>query len=179
MVFFALEKLVSLVSFHLLVVVQSLGGVWLFVTPWTTACQASLSFTISEFAQTHVESMMPFNHLIFCRPLLLLPSIFSSIKVFSNESALQIRRPKYWSFSFSPSSEYLRLVSFTTDFFDLCSSRDSQPYHNSKASILWCSAFFMVQLSHPYMTAGKTIALTIQTFAGKMFLLFKTLSSLS
>ena len=96
------------------------------MTPWTAAHQASLSFSVSEFAQTHVESMMPFNHLIFCRPLLLLPSIFSSIKVFSNESALQIRRPKYWSFSISPSSEYLRLVSFTTDFFDLCSSRDSQ-----------------------------------------------------
>ena len=125
---------------------------------------------------------MPFNHLILCLPLLLLPSIFPSIKVFSNESALRIRWPKYWSFSFSvnTSNEYSGLISFRIDWFDLLSGRLSRVYsnttHSSKASILWHSAFFTVQLSHPYMTSGKTIALTIWTFVGKVIsLLFNML----
>ena len=124
---------------------------------------------LSEFAQTHVESMMPFNHLILCHPLLLLPSIFSSIRVFSNESALQIRKPKYWSFSFSisPSNEYLRLISFRIDCFNLLAAQGTLKsllqHHSSKASSLWQSAFFMVQLSDPCITTGKIIALTIRT----------------
>ena len=131
-----------------------------------------------------IESVMPSNHLILCRPLLLLPSIFPSIRVFSNKSALRIR-PKYWSFSFSisPSNEYLGLISFRMDWLDLLAVQGTLKsllqYHSSKASILWCSAFFIVQLSHPYMTAGKTIALTRWTFVGKvMSLLFNMLSRL-
>ena len=121
----------------------------------------------------YTESVMPSNHLIICRPLLLLPSIFPSIRVFSSESALHIRWPKYWSFSFSisPSNEYSRLISFRIDWFDLLAvqgTRKSLQYHSSKASILWHSAFLMVQLSHPYMTAGKTIVLTRRTFVGKV-----------
>ena len=139
---------------------------------------------ISEFVQTHVfsESVMLSNHLILWHPLLLLPSIFPSIWVFPSESALHIRRPKYWSFSFSisPSNEYSGLTSFRIDWFDLLAVQGSQnlpQHHSSKAPILWCSAFFRAQLSHPYMTAGKTIAFTIQTFVGKvMSLLFNTLS---
>ena len=127
---------------------------------------------------------MPYNHLILCHPLLLLLSIFPSIRVFSNESALCIRWPKYWSFSFSiisPSKEYSGLISFKIDWFDLLAVQGTLKsllqYHNSKASILQCSAFFMVQLSHLYMTTGKTIALTIQTFVSKiMSLIFNTLS---
>ena len=126
---------------------------------------------------------MPSNHLILCRPLLLLPSIFASIRVFSKESAPHIRWPKYWSFNFSisPSNEYSRLISFRIDWFDLLAVqgtlRSLLQYHSLKESILQCSAFFMVQLSHPYMTAGKTIALTIWTFVGKvMSLLFNMLS---
>ena len=126
---------------------------------------------------------MPFNHLILCRPLLLLPSIFPSIKIFSNELALHIKWPKYWSFSFSisPSSEYSGLISFRMDWLDLLAIQGtlkSLLQHQSlKASILWCSTFFMVQLSHPYMTTGKTIALTIWTFVCKvMSLLFNILS---
>ena len=125
-----------------------------------------------------IESVMPSNHLILCHSLLLLPSTFASIKVFSNESAFCIRWPKYWSFSFniSPSNEYSGLISFRIDWFDLLAVQEilrSLPqHHSSKASILWCSAFFMVQLSHPYMTTRKTIALTTQTFVSKvMFLL--------
>ena len=125
------------------------------------------------------------NHLILCLPLLLLPSIFPSISVFSNESALRIRWPKYWSFSFniSPSNEYLGLISFRMDWFDLLvvtgTLKRLLQYHSSKESILWCSAFFIVQLSHPYLTAGKTIALTRQTFVGKvMSLLFNILHRL-
>ena len=128
---------------------------------------------------------MPFNHLILCRPLLLLPSIFPSIRVFSNESVLHIRWPKYWSFSFgnSPSNEYLGLISFRTDLLDLLSLQGTLKsllqHHSSKASILWHPAFFIVQLSHPYMTTGKTIALTRRTFVGKvMSLLFNILSRL-
>ena len=128
---------------------------------------------------------MPSNHLIFCYPLLLLPSIFLSIRVFPNELALHIRWPKYWSFSFSinPSSEYSRLISFGIDWFDLLAVQGTLKsllqHHSSKASILLRSAFFIVQLSHPYMTTGKTIALTRQIFVGKvMFLLFNMLSRL-
>ena len=126
---------------------------------------------------------MPSNRLIFCRPLLLLPSIFSSIRVFSNESVLHIRWPKYWSFSFSinPSNEHPGLSSFRMDWLDLLAVqgalRSFLQHHSSKASILWCSAFFIVQLSHPYTPTGKTIALTRRTFVGKvMSLLFNMLS---
>ena len=130
-----------------------------------------------------IESMMPFNHLILCRPLLLLPSIFPSIRVFSNESALHIRWPKYWSFSFSvsPSNEPPVLISFRMDWLDLLAVQGTLKsllqHHSSKVSFLQCSAFFIVQLSHPYMTTGKTIALTRRTFVGKvMSLLFNMLS---
>uniref|UniRef100_A0AC11ET90 Uncharacterized protein n=1 Tax=Ovis aries TaxID=9940 RepID=A0AC11ET90_SHEEP len=131
-----------------------------------------------------IESVMPSNHLILCRPLPLLPSIFSSIRVFSNESALRIRWPKYWSFSFniSPSNEHPGLISFRMDWLDLAvqgTLKSLLQHHSSKASILWRSAFFILQLSHPYMTTGKTIALTRWTFVGKvMSLLFNMLSSL-
>ena len=130
-----------------------------------------------------IELVMPFNHLILCCPLLLPPSLFPGIRVFSNESALHIRWPKYWSFSFSisPSNEYLGLLSFRMDLLDLLAVQGTLKsllqYHSSKASILRCSAFFIVQLSHSYMMTGKTIALTRQTFVGKvMFLLFNSCS---
>ena len=132
-----------------------------------------------------IKSVMPSNHLILCCPLLLLPSIFPSIKVFSNESVLLIRWPKYWSFRFSisPSNEYLGLIAFRIDWLDLLAVQETQKsllqHHSSKASILWCSAFFIVQLSHPYLTTRKTIALTRWTFVGKvMSLLFNKLSRL-
>ena len=154
-------------------------------TPWTAARQVPLSITNSWnlLKLMSIESVMPSNHPP-CHPLLL-PLIFPSIRVFSNESALHIRWPKYWSFSFSisPSNEYSRLISFRIDWFDLLALQGTlksllQP-HSSKASILQCSAFFIVQLSHPYMTTGKIIALTIQTFVGKvMSLLFNMLSGL-
>ena len=171
--------------------VQSLSCVQLSVTPSTAACQASLSITNSQslLKPMSIESVMPSNHLILCRPLLHPPSIFPSIKVFSwccDESVLHIRWPKYWSFSFniSPSSEHSRLLSFRMDWLDLCAVQGTLKsllqHHSSKASILWCSAFFIVQLSHPYMTTGKTIALTRQTFVGKvMSLLFNMLLSWS
>ena len=131
-----------------------------------------------------IESVIPFNHVILCCPLLLLSSIFPSITVFSNESVLCIRWPKYWSFSFSisPSNEYLRLISFRIDWFDLLAVqgilKSLLQHHSLKASILQCSAFFMVQLSHPYMTTGKTIALIRWNFVVKvMSLLFNMLSS--
>ena len=137
------------------------------VTPWTAARQASLSFTISWslLKLMSIESVMPSNYLILCHPLLLWPSVFPSIRVFSNESVLGIRWPKYWSFSFSicPSSGYSGLTSFRVDWFDLAVQGALQSllqHDSSKASILWCSAFFMIQLSHPYMTSGKTITLT-------------------
>jgi len=138
------------------------------VTPWTAACQASLSITDSWslLKLVSIKSVMPSNHLIFCHPLLLLPSIFPSIRVFSKESLLHIRWPKYCSFSFSisPSNEYSGLISFRIDWLDLLAVqrtlKNLLPHHSSKASILQCSAFFMVQLSRPYMTIGKTIALT-------------------
>ena len=132
-----------------------------------------------------IESVKPSNHLILCRPLLLLPSLFPSIRVFSNESILRMRWPKYWSFSFgiSPSNEHPGLISFRMDWLDLLAVQGTLKsllqYHSSKASILWCSAFFTVQLSHPYITTGKTIALTSQTFVGKvMSLLLNMLSRL-
>ena len=163
------------------VVVQSLSCLRLFVTPWTAAHQASLSFTISQSLLRLM--VMPSNHLILCHPLILLPSIFPSIRLFSNESTLPIRWPKYWSFSFiiSPFNEYSELISFRIDWFDLLAVQGTPKsllqHHSSKASILHCSAFFMVQLSHSYMTTGKTIALTRQTFVGKvMSLLFNMLS---
>ena len=168
--------------------VQSRICVRLFVTPWIAAHRASLSITNSWSLPKlmSIESVMPSNHLIFCRPLLLLPSIFPSIRVFSNESAFLIKWPKYWSFSFSicPSNEYSGLISFRRDWLDLLAVQGTLKsllqHHSSKASILWHSAFFMVQLSHPYMTTGKTIALTRQTFVDKvMSLLFNMLSRLA
>ena len=149
------------------VVVQSLSRVWLFVTPWTVARQASLSFTISWslLKLMSTESVMPSNLLILCHPLLLPPSIFPSIRVFSNELALCIRWPKSWSFSFciSPSNEYSGLMSFRMDWLDLLAVQGTlkslPQHHHSKASIFGHSALFMVQLSHPYMTPGKTTAL--------------------
>ena len=159
--------------------VQSLSRVWLFVTPWTTACQASLSITNCQSPPKpmSIKSVMPSNHLILCRPLLLLPSIFPSIRVFSNESALCIRWLKYWSFSFniSPSKEHPGQISFRMDWLDLLAVQGtlkSLQHHSSKASILQCSAFFIVQLSHPYMTTGKTIALTRRTFVNEVMSLF-------
>ena len=153
--------------------------------PWTAAHQASLSFTISRslFKLMSIELVMPFNHLILCHPLLLLPSIFPSNRVLSNESALSIRWPKYWSYSpsISPSNEYSGLISFKIDRFDLLAIQGTLKsllqHHSLKASILLHSNFIMVQLSHPYMTTGKTIVLTIWTFIVKvMSLLFNTLS---
>ena len=131
-----------------------------------------------------IKSVMPSNHLILCHPLFFLPPIFPNIRVFSNESALCIRWPKYWSFSFSPSNEHLGLISFRMDWLDLLAVQGTLKshlqHHSSKAPILRCSAFFIVQLSHPHMTAGKTIALTIWTFVSKiMSLLFNVLSRLS
>ena len=158
-----------------------------FATPWTAACQASLSITNSRslLKLMSVESVVPFNHLVFCHPLLLLPSIFPSIRVFSNELVLRIRWPKYWRFSFSisPSNAHPGLVSFRMDWLDLLAVQGTLKsllqHHSSKASILWRSAFFRVQLSHPYTTTGRTIALTRQTFVGKvMSLLFNMLSRL-
>ena len=167
--------------------VQSLSRVWLFVTPWREARQASLSITNSQSPPKPmtIESVMPSNHLILCRPFLLLPSIFPSIRVFSNESALCITWPKYWSFSFniSPSNEHPGLIFFRMDWLDLLAVqgilKSLLQHHSSKASILLCSAFFIVQFSHPYMTTGKTIVLTRWTFVGKvMSLLFNMLSRL-
>ena len=165
--------------------VQSLSRVQLFATPWTAARQASLSITNSQSLPKPMcsKSVMPSNHLILCHPLLLLPSVFPSIRVFSNESVLRIRWPKYWSFSFniSPSNEHSGLISFRMDWLDLLAVQGTLKsmlqHHSSKASILRCSAFFIVQLSHPYMTTGKTIALTRWNFVGKiMSLLFNMLS---
>ena len=156
-------------------------------TPWTTARQASLSITNSWslLKLVSIELVMPSNHLILCRLLLLPTSIFPSIRIFSNESVHRIRWPKYWSFSFSisPSNEYSGLISFRVDWLDLPAVQGTLKsllqHHSLKASILQCSAFFIVQLSHPYMTTGKTIALTRYTFIGKViFLPFNMLSTL-
>ena len=166
--------------------VQLLSRVWLFATPWTAACQASLSITNSRSPPKpmSIKSVMPSNHLILCRPLLLLPSTFPSIRVFSNESALHIRWPKFWSFSLSisPSNEHPGLISFRMDWLDILAVKGTPKslfqHHSSKASILRHSAFFTVKLSHPYMTTGKTIALTRRTFVGKvMSLLLNMLCS--
>ena len=153
-----------------------LSHVQLFGTPWTSAHQASLAITNTQslLRLMSIKSVMPSNHLIFYHPLLLLPSIFLSIRVFSNESVLCIRWPKYWSFSFSihPSKEYSGLIFFRMDWLNLLAVQGTLKsllqHHSSKASILWCSAFFIVQLSHSYMTTRKTIALTRQTFVGKV-----------
>ena len=167
--------------------VQSLSRVRLFATPWTAPRQASRSITNSRslLKLMSIESVMPSNHLIRCRPLLLLPPIPPSIRVFSSESTLCMRWPKYWSFSFNiiPSSEHPGLISFRVDWLDLLAVQGTLKsllkHHSSKASILRCSSFLTVQLSHPYMTTGKTIALTRQTFFGKvMSLLFIMLSRL-
>ena len=158
--------------------VQSLNRVWLFLA---SACQASPSIT----KLMSIESVIVSNHLILCHLLLLLPAIFPNIRVFSNESALNVRWPKYWSFSFiiSPYNEHSGLISFRMDWLDLLAAQGTLKsllqHHSSKSSILWCSVFFMVQLSHPYMTTGKTIALTRWTFVGKvMSQLFNMLSRL-
>ena len=155
--------------------VQSLSHVWLFVTPWTAAHQASLSITNpwSLLKPMSIESVMPSNHLILWRPLLLLPPIFPSIRVFSNESALRIRWPNDWSFSFniSRSNEHSGLISFRMDWLDLLAVQGTLKsllqHHSSKASILWHSDFFIVQLSYPCVTTGKTIALTRRTLIEK------------
>ena len=166
--------------------VQSLSRVRLFATPWIAARQASLSITNSQNScrLMSIESVMPSNHLILCRPLILLPSIFPSIRVFSNESALCIRWPKYWSFSFniSPFNEHSGLI-FRMDWLDLLvvqgTLKSLLQHHSSKALILLHPALFIVQLSHPYMTTGKTIALTRWTFIDKIIsLLFNVLSRL-
>ena len=166
--------------------VQSLICVQLLATPWTATYQASLSITNSQslFKLRSTESVMPPSHLI-CHPLLLQPAIFHSIKIFSNESILHIRWPKYWSFSLhiSPSNECLGLICFRMNWFNVLfiqgTLKSLPQHHSSKASILQCSAFFIAQLSHPYMTTGKTIALTTWTFVGKVIsLLFNMLSRL-
>ena len=171
---------VFLIFYWLLSSVQLLSCVWLFANPWTAACQASLSNTNSwsllKFRS--IELVMPSNHPILCHPLLLLPSIFLSIRVFSNESILHIRWPKYWCFSFSisPFNEYWGLVSFRIDRMDLLAVQGTPKsllqHHSSKASVIQCSGFFMAQLSHPYMAIGKTKALTRWTFVGKVMSLF-------
>ena len=156
--------------------VQLLSHVWLFATPWIAACQASLSITNSwsSLKLTSIESVMPSSHLILCHPLFLLPPIPPSFRVFSNESTLRMRWPKYWSFSFSiiPSKEIPGMISFRMDWLDLLAVqgtlRSLPQHHSSKASILRHSAFFTVQLSHPYMSTGKTIALTRWTYVGKV-----------
>ena len=167
--------------------VQLLSGVSLFATPWTAAHQASLSITNSQsfLKLMSIKLVMPSNHLVLCHPLLLLPSNFPSIRVFSKESVLRIRWPKDWSFNFSisPSNEYSGLISFRMDWLDLLAVQGTLKsllqHHSSKASVLWCSAFFMVQLSHPYMTTGKTVALTRQTLVKKVLsLLLNMLSRL-
>ena len=161
--------------------VQLLSRVWLFATPWTAARQASLSITNSWSLPKlmSIESVMSCNHLILCHPLLFLPSIFPSIRVFSNESIFCIRWPKYWRFSFSisPYNEYSGLISFRMECLDLFAAQETfkslLQHHISKASVLQRSTFFTVQLSHPYMTTGKTISLIRWTFVGKvMSLLF-------
>ena len=165
--------------------VQSLSCVQLFATPWTAVHQASLSITnsLTLLKLMSIELVRPSKHLIVCHPLLLLPSIFPSIGVFSSCSVLCIRWPKYWSFSFSinPSNEYSGLISFGMDWFDLLAVQGTLKillqHDSSKASVLWRATFFMVQVSHPYMTTGKTIALTRLTFVSKVIsLLFNKLS---
>ena len=187
MFFITLRSIPSILGLISCCSVTQLGRVRLFLTPWTAARQASLSFTISlSFLKLmSTESVMPSKQLILCRPLLLLPSIFPSIRVFSNQSVLRIGWPKYWSISFSISlsNEYSGLISFRIDWLDLLVVQETLKsllqHHSLKASILWHSAFFTVQLSHLYVTTGKTIALTRRTFVGKvMSLPFNMLSML-
>ena len=169
-----LNKTFNACSFDICVVVQLLSHVQFFSTPWTAACQASLSFAISWslLKLMSIESVMPSNHLILYHSLLL-PSIVPSIRVFFSELAIHIRWLKYWTFSFriSPSNEYSGLISFRIDWFDFLAVQGTlkslPQHHGSKASILWCSVFLMVQLSHPYMITGKIIALTRWAFAAK------------
>ena len=155
------------------VVVESLSHVWLFVTPWTAAARLLCSPLSLEVCSNSSKSVVQSNHLLLCHHLLLLLSIFPSIRVFSNESAVYIKWPKYWSFSIiiSPSNEYSGLISFRIDWFDLLAVQGTLKsllqHHNSKASILWCSAFFMDQLSYTYMTTWKNIALTLLIFVSK------------
>ena len=178
------EKLMLLETFfsgHFILwlsVVHLLSCIQLFATPWTAALQASLVFTISQSLLKRM-SVMPSNHLILCHPLLL-PLVFPSIRVFSNESALRIRWPKYWNYSISPSNNYSGSISFRIDWFDFLAVQGTLKsllqHHSSKASILRSSVFFMVQLSNPYMTTGKTIALNRWTFVSKvMSVLFNML----
>ena len=152
--------------------VQSLSHVQLLATPWTAALQASLYQLFPLLKLMSIALVMPSQHLILCRPLLFLPSIFPSTRVFSNESVLPIRWPKYWSFSISPSNEYSGLISFRMDWLDLFAAQGTLTtllqHHSSKASVLHCSTFSVVQLSHPYMTTGKTIPLTRRTLIGKV-----------
>ena len=174
--------------YYLFSSVELLSYVWLFSTLWTAARQASLSITSSRslLKLKSIKSVMPSSHLILCHPLLLQLSIFPSIRVFSSESLLHIRWPKYWNFSFniSPSNEYSGLISFRIEWFDLLAVQGTLKsllqHHSSKASVLQCSGFFIVQLSYPYMTTGKTMASTRWTFVGKvMSLFFKTQLKLS
>ena len=161
--------------------------VWLFATPWTAARQASLSITNSQgwLRLMCSESMMPSSHLILYHPLLILPSICRSTRVFCSESTLRMRWPKYWSFTFSirPSNKYLGLISFRVDWLDLLAVQGTLKsllqHHSSKASILQCSAFLRVQLSHPYMTTGKTIALTRWTSKVYIFIFYRQLCKFS
>ena len=182
--FIYVSPIQTILWFHQFSSVQSLSHVQLFATPWTAARQASLFITNSQ-SSLKLESVMPSSYLILC-PLFLLPPIPPSIRVFSNESALRMRWPKYWNFSFSisPSNEHPGLISFRMDWLNLLAVQGTLKsllqHHSSKASILWHSAFFIVQLSHSYMTTGKTIALTSWTFVGKvMSLLFNMLSGWS
>ena len=175
-----MQQSLSKCRLSIVLVVRLLSCVQLFATSWTAAHQTSLSITKSGslLKFMSIELVMPSNHLILCHPLLLLPSIFSSFRVFSSESVLHIRWPKYWSFSFniSLSNEYSGLISFRMDCLDLLAVlgtlKSLLQHHSSKASILCYSAFFMVQLSHLYRTTGKAIALTIRTFVGKVMPLF-------
>ena len=167
-------------KFYCLLPVQSLSRVLLVATPWTAARQASLSITNSQslLKLMSTESVMPSNHLILCRPLLLPPSIFPRVRVFQMSQFLP---SCVHSFSISPSNEYSGQISFRIDWFDLLAVQGTfeslLQHHNSKASVLWCSGFFMVQLSHPYMTTGKTITLTSQTFVGKVMSLLSNMLS--
>ena len=188
--FYSFKQFCSILSFQTdfisipNVVFQSLSCVWLFVTPWSAACQVSLSIiSLSWLKLMSMESVMPSNHLISCHLLIPLPSIFLSIRISYNKLILVIKWPKYWRFNFSiiPPNEYVGFISFRIDWFNLLAVQGTLKtllqHHSSKVSILQCSAFFMVQLRHLYMTTGKTIALTIWTFVGKvMFLFFNTLS---
>ena len=182
-----MEVIHSTITINRFSLVQLLSCVQLFTTPWNAAHQASLSITNSNslLKLMSIELVVPFNHLILCRPILLPPSIFPSIRVFAYKSVLCITWPKYWSFSFSisPSNEYSGLISFRMDWLDLLAVQGTLKsllqHHSSKASILQLSAFFIVQLSHPYMTNGKTIALTRWTFVDKVVsLLFNMVSRL-